>query len=333
MLPEVKEYLEQVHSHLRLDPVTERQVISELYTHFEEKITDLQVDKGASEKDATKAAIESFGRARVVARLMYEAYSKGSWDDAVMASLPHLLIAGLFTFHLWHHPLIAPIVFISIVGVTLFGWWHGKPNWLYSWIGYSLLPLLIGGYTSAPTIKQAIFFILWGDGSLPNIWLLLLIVALVVLSIWIIIRTTIRVVKRDWILVSMMLVPLPIFGSWLFNIEQASGLFQSIDASLHLWDTPMALAFAVLGITAAAFIRLRQRVLKVGAVIVVGSIALAMVGHNLWGELGFFGLVALFLFMLAFLFTPALVEARVGHGDEKLGTIWNTYPEQSSIMK
>lgn len=75
--PEVRNYLDQVRYHLRLDPLTERQVISELYTHFEEKIAELRA-KGVSEKDAAKSAIESFGRARVVARLMYEAYSKGS---------------------------------------------------------------------------------------------------------------------------------------------------------------------------------------------------------------------------------------------------------------
>lgn len=158
---------------------------------------------------------------------MYEAYSKGSWSDTMIASLPHLIIAGLFASHLWHHLLLAPIAFISIVCVTLFGWWHGKPNWLYSWVGYSLVPLLIGGYVSWPTLKQAASFLLWGHGSFPSIWVLLLICALFVFSLWIIIRTTIRVVKRDWILASLMLVPLPILGSGLFNIEQVGGLFQA----------------------------------------------------------------------------------------------------------
>jgi len=120
MLPEVRNYLDNVRSHLYLDSITEKRVIGELYTYFQEKIEELQ-QKGISERDATKAAIESFGRARVVARLMYEAYSKGGWAEAVMTSVPHLIIAGLFASHLWRHPVLSPIVFISIVCVTLFG--------------------------------------------------------------------------------------------------------------------------------------------------------------------------------------------------------------------
>ena len=131
-----------------------------------------------------------------------------------------------------------------------------------------------------------------------------------------------------------MLVPLPIIGSWLFRIEQAGGLFQGPAAALHLWDAAMASAFIVLGITSALFIRLRQRVLKVGAVIAVGSVALVMLCHNLWGGLGFFGLSGLLVFMIAFLFTPALIEAKVGHGEQRGDAWWNAYlPEHSTTTK
>jgi len=333
MLLEIRNYLDEVRSHLHLDPVTERQVIGELYTHFQEKVAELR-QKGVSEKEAARAAIESFGRARVVARLMYEACSKGNWSDAMMASLPHLLLASLFASHLWRDLLMAPIIFIAIVCVTLFGWWHGKPNWLYSWIGYSLVPLLIGGYASWPTLHQAASFLFTREGSLPSGWSLLLVFALFAFSLWVIIMTTNRVIRRDWILASMMLVPLPILGSWLFNIEQFGGLFQGNAAALHQWDTTMALAFVVLAVTSATFILLRRRVLKVGAVIIVGSIALAMVGHNLWGGLGFFGLLGLFLLMLIFLFTPAFVESKIGHGEQRGDAWWSAYwTEHSSIVE
>ena len=321
MLPDIRKHLDGIRSHLHLAPSIERQIISELYTHFQEKMAELQRE-GITQEEATKKSIESFGRARVVARLMYEAYSKGSWADAFMACLPHLIVAGLFTSHLWHHYLLAPIAFTSIVCVTLFGWWHGKPNWLYSWIGYSLTPLLIVGYTSRLIPEQAISFFLRGEGSLSSVGLLALFVIFYILSLWLIVSTTIRVVRRDWILTSLMLVPLPIVGCWLFNIEQAGSLFQGSEVMLHQWDMPMALALVVLGITSATFIRLRQRALKVGALVTVGSIALTMVAHNLWGSLGFFGLLAFALFMLIFLFTPALLEAGIGHGEQKRETWW-----------
>ena len=47
MLSEVRSYLDDVRSHLHLDPATERQVIGELYTYFQEKVDELQLQKEA----------------------------------------------------------------------------------------------------------------------------------------------------------------------------------------------------------------------------------------------------------------------------------------------
>ncbi len=311
MLSEVRNYLDEVRPHLHLAPAIERQVISELYAHFREEVAELG-QGGVSEKEAARQAIQHFGRARVVARLMYEAYSKGSWTDAWLAFLPHLFVAGLFAFHLWNHYLLTPLVFISIVGITLFGWWHGKPNWLYCWVGYSLLPILIVGYSSWFVPEQAIAFSLGRIDFMPSVWLLVLVLVFYALSLWVIVLATIPVVKRDWVLASLMLVPLPIIGCWLFNIEQAGSFFSGSAAGLHQWDVPVASSLVVLGVTSATFIRLRRRALKAGALITVGSIALMMVAHNLWGDLGFFALLAFALSMLVFLFIPALLEAIIG---------------------
>ena len=322
MLLEVRNYLDDVRSHLHLDSLTERRVISELYTYFQERIDELQ-ENGISEKDAAREAIRSFGRARAVARLMYEAHSKGSWTESLIACLPHLIIAGLFATHLWRHPVLAPIVFVSIVCVTLFGWWNGKPNWLYSWIGFSLLPLLVLGYASRFVAGQTVSFLFQGQGTLPGVLSLLPLFAFYFFSLWIIFRTTIRVIRRDWLLTSLMLVPLPIFGSWFFNIGQVGDLFRGSGLLLHQWDAPMALALGLLGITCAVFIRLRQRVLKVGALIAVSSISMTMVVHNFWGRFGLFGLLAASFAMLIFLLIPALAESKIGHGEPNEEVSWS----------
>jgi hypothetical protein len=322
MLPEVRNYLDDVRTYLFLDTETEKRVIGELYTYFQEKIAELQ-ENGASEIEATREAIRSFGRARVVARLMYEAHSKGSWSEAFLSSLPHLIMAGLFFSHLWNHIILAPLAFVLLVSVTLFGWWHGKPNWLYSWIGYSLVPLLIGGYAARPALEQTASFLFLGRGSLPDLYILLLISALLVFSLWIIIRTAIRVVKRDWILASLMLVPLPILGSWLFSIERVGGLFQSSNAMLNQWDTSMALVLGMLALASAIFIRLQQRILKVGALMTLGVIATTIIGHIFWGELGLSALILASLISLLFLLSPALLKAKVGHGELQGESWWS----------
>ena len=320
MLPEIKGYLDEVKSHLHLDPATEMQVMRELYGYFQEKMDELQ-EGGLSEKEATKVAIQCCGRTRVIARRMYEAYSKGSGIEAALAFLPHLIIAGLFITHLWLHPIIAPLAFIFIVAVTLYEWWHGKSSWLFPWVGYSLAFLLIGGYICRHILVQAASFLFWQSGTFPNIWALLLISGLCLFFIWIIVRTTVRVARRDWILASLMLVPLPIVGGWLLNLEQAGGLLKGSVEALHFEDMSMALALIMLGVTSAAFILLRQRVLKVGALFSIGSIALAMIAHNLWGNQGFLGFLATSLLLLLLLLSPALLKAKMHHGEQN-GEAW-----------
>lgn len=305
----------------------------ELYGYFQEKTNELQ-ENGLSERQSTMVAIQCCGRPRVIARRMYEAYSKGCWAEAVLALLPHFIIAGLFLSHFWRHPFVAPIAFIFIVGVTLYGWWHGKPSWLYPWVGYSLGLLLIGGYVFRHTLVQAASFLLWRSETFPSIWTLLLVSALCLSSFCIIVRTTIRVSRRDWILASLMLVPLPIVGGWLLSLEQAGGLIRGSAELLHLSDTSMAQALVTLGITSAAFILLRQRVLKVGALVSIGSIALAIVAHNLWGNQGFLSLLAISLLLLLFLLSPAIIEAKMRH-DEQKGEAWweNAWFQYPSNMK
>lgn len=314
MLPEVRNYLEDVRSDLYLDTVTEKHIISELYSHFQEKAAELQ-DRGLSEAEAAKKALRSFGRPKVLARLMYEAYSKGSFTEAFASSLPHLMVAALFLSHLWRHPVLAPAAFTVIVCVTLYGWWRGKPNWLYSWIGYSLLPLFVAGYVLRLPVVQTVSFLLGQGAVLPGPGTLLLIVVLFSFSLWIIIRTTLRVVKRDWVLASLMLVPLPILGSWLFNIEQPGSLFQPGSLALYQWDMPMASVLTLLAAASAIFIRLRKRLLKGGALVTLGVSAATIAGHMFWGNPGFLGLMVGASLMLLFLLAPAFLEARIGHGE------------------
>jgi len=332
MLPEIRDYLNEIKSHLRLDPMTELQVMRELYCYFQEKMHDL-TETGLSEKEAARVAIQCCGRTRVIARRMYEAYSKGSWMEAVMAFLPHIIIAVLFLTHLWRHPVVAPFAFASIVGVTLYEWWHSKSSWLYPWIGYCLSFLLIIGYSSRHILMQAASSLVWQKETFPSIWAVVLISVMCIFAIWVIVRTTIRVARRDWILASLMLVPLPIVGGWLLNLEQVGSLFNGEAETLHFSDTSMALALITLGVTSAVFIRLRQRVLKVGALMIIGSIAMAMIAHNLWGSQTFLGILATSLLLLLLLLSPAILEAKIGHG-EQTGEEWweNTYFKYPSTM-
>lgn len=306
MLPPVGCYLREVQRLLHLDPRTKRLILAELRTYFQEKVQELQ-SEGFSEQEATRLAIECCGRPRVIARRMYEAYSHGSLAEAACASLPHLIVAFLFAGHLWLQPAWGIPVVAGIAAVTVCAWWNGRPSWLYPWIGYSLSVLLIGGWVSRPVLGQSLSFVLSG-GSAPNLALLLLVVVFCVLSASVIAVTTVRVAWRDWLLASLMLVPLPLVGGWLASLQGMHGFFRGPAAGLHQLDGEMSLALVALAVTSAGFVLVRQRVLKIGGLAVVGTLAAATVGHNLWGEQGLFGLLSASFLLLLFILSPVVVR-------------------------
>jgi hypothetical protein len=315
MQPEVSSYLEEVRAHLHLDPRREQRVINELYTHFQEKVNDLR-EQGMLEEEAAGSALASFGDARCIARLMYEAYSRGSWTEALISCQPHLIIAALFATHVWRYPLLLGAAFGAIMIIALVGWRNGTPNWLYSWVGYAVLPLLIVSYLSMDPVARTVSFLLWGQGSPAPLWYLAMLGVLYSFTLWLIASTAVTVARRDWILLSLMLLPLPVLGIWIATVTQSAGFLvdalRSLTERFSRWDGAMAYFFVVLGITTALFVRVRQRVFKVGTVIAVGIIGGAMAARSLWGALGLFHLIAVLVCLFFFLTIPLLLQTMLG---------------------
>jgi hypothetical protein len=319
MRPEVNSYLDEVRSHLHLDSRTERRVINELSTHFEEKVGDLEL-QGVEEDDAVRDALKSFGEARSIARLMYEAHSKGTWTEALIGCQPHLIVAALFATHVWRHPLLLGTAFAAIVVIALLGWRSGGTSWMYSWIGYAVLPLLVASYLSMDPVARTVSFYISGHGAPAPVLQIVIRAILYVFTLWLIASTAVTVARRDWILLSLMLLPLPVLGLWIVTVTQSAGVLvdvlHSIESKFSRWDTAMGYFFAALGITTALFVRVRQRALKVGTVIVVGIVGSAAAVHSFWGALGLFRLLAVSLCLLLFLTVPLLLRAMLGHEEQ-----------------
>jgi len=319
MRAEVSVYLDEVRTHLHLDPRTERRVISELYTHFQEKMVDLET-QGFPETEAAKVALSSFGEARWIARLMYEAHSRGTWTEALISCQPHLIVAVLFATHIWRQPALLGAAFAAIAIISLLGWRRGAPNWLYSWIGYAVLPLLVVSYFSTDPFARAVSFLLRGEAMPAPLWHLAALVFLYSFTLWLVASTAVRAARRDWILLTLALLPLPVLGIWFVALGQSGGFLGnamlSLETSFSRWDSAMADFFVVLGVSTALFIRLRQRALKVGAVIATGIIGSAAAANSIWGDLGLLRLVGLCLLFLVFLTVPLLIHAMARHNQE-----------------
>lgn len=328
MVPEIRGYLGEVRTRLHLDPLTERQVMREIYSYFEERIGELR-EAGLSEREAAKVAVQSFGRAKAMARQMQEAHGRGSWGRGFLAAIPHFLMAVLFALHFWDQAWTA-LILVLIAGVTLWGWWQGKPDWLFPWVGYSLLPLLIGGYVAFRTVLQIVFSFLAGIFSLADIGVLLAVAIYLSLACWVVVSTSVKVVRRDWILASLMLLPLPVMGAWLLTRDRAMVLWGATGESLHASDLRLAGALLALGLTAAIFIRLRQRPLKLGALVGTALMALTIVLHAMEIGLGTPWLLLAALLLTLFFLSPALVEGRVRPREEWPGEeAWLHHPTRS----
>ncbi len=316
--PELKGYLEGVRYRLRLDPVAEKEIVHELYTHIEDRTQELK-EAGLSPAEATKSATEHFGHPEAIAGEIYKVHSKGNWGVALLAAMPHLLIALLFALHLWHNSSWVVAVLISMLAISAYGWRHGRPSWFHTWLGYSLVPILIATLLSLYALGRALFYLLAGSGPETNLWILLAIFAYLPLSLWLLACSVTSVVRRDWLYGSLMALPLPAIACWLFALYRDGGLFESSEQYLQDQAPWVALSFLALAIGAATFIRLRQRLLKGGVLVMAGLLILLIVACADPSVLNSPGLVVAALLLVAFLFSPALLEHKIGHGE---GEVW-----------
>jgi len=295
VVTELNHYLDSVRDNLRLDLSSEREVTSELETHIEDRLQELR-QAGLSEEEAANTCVKLLGSAKLVARQIYEAHSQGTWRQALLASMPHLLFGLLFALNWWQGIGWLLVMLVLVLSVAVYGWWHGKPAWLFSWLGYSLLPVVVAG-----------LLLLY----LPKGWSWVAILLYIPLALWLLYRVTVQTIKRDWLYSSLMLFPVPIILGWFLAV-QLEGRFPEFSVErLHDLAPWIGLSFLALAISAAIFIRLRQRWLKVAVLFISGLLTLIMAACYAEGRLGLSTFLVLILVLLSLFLTPALLERKI----------------------
>jgi len=286
-------YLEGLKSYLRLDSAVRDDFLRELRGHLEDKIRELR-ESGVSEEEAKEIATEFLGSPRLLARQIYEVYSQGSWRETLFAVLPHFLTASLFALRWWSNPLWLAIIIVGVIGVVIYGWCHGKPTWLFSWLAYLLIPVVIAGV-----------LLLY----LPGGWVWVATLVYVPLAIVILVIVAKQILKIDWLFVSLMLLPVPIVVGWVMVLSMNISFFGTdIMYEAASW---IALSFAVLALAVATFIRVRQRWIKVGALLICAIMVLTVVALVSNNALSIWVWLFLSLLALAHLFVPAFLERKM----------------------
>jgi len=297
MTSELIQYLENIKYRSRLNRPDDTGVMSELKAHIEDKLQEL-TSSGLTEAEATKVCLGQMGTTQLVARRIYEAYSQGSWPQVLLAAMPHLLFGLLFILNWWHYPGWLSIVLILTLATTVYGWWHGKPSWVFSWLGYTLLPVLILGLLML---------------YLPRVWSMLTLFIYLPLAMWWLFRLIIQTTRRDWLFSSLMLLPLPIIIGWYLAVSP-EGKFNGTSLQRLDYFAPwIGLSFIALALTIAAFLRIRQRSLRVGLLAVSGLLTLTLVAYYTVGRLNTFTFLGLVLVMWGVLLVPAVLERFLGY--------------------
>ena len=317
---ELQSYFHALTRKLKLEPNKNREIVLELQSHLEEKVRELE-EEGLAHGEALLRAMQDLGHPDLIARGMYSVHSRGSWRDILLATLPHLLLASLFALHLWTRYTLVIVLLIAVTFVTLRGWKAGRPNWTYTWLGYSM---------AAPALSwllalMALGYGAWAyftTGALPfSVPIYMLLIAYVPFSLWIMANVVVKVVRQDWLLASLTALPFPFLTSWMLFLNWQGGLWADNTTKVQETDGDRALVFLALAVTTGVFMKLGQRLLKIGlltasaAVMVVFTIVAIPFGFSL------LSMILITLASVAFLFSPAILRSRLERRDHSYLTL------------
>jgi len=295
MTLDLSQYLESIRNSARLDQSEETIIMSELEAHIEDKLKEL-TDAGLSRREAIRECLNQMGNTKSIARQIYEAYSQGSWKQVLLAALPHLLFGLLFVLNWWNHPAWLSIVLIAVLVTAFYGWSHGKPSWIFPWMGYTLVPVFIGG-----------LLLLY----LPPGWSFLAAFVYAILAIWWLVRVIVSTVRRDWLFSSLMLLPLPIIIGWYLALSP-NGIFSDETLQqLYKFSPWIGFSFMGLALTIAVFIRLRQRWLRVTLLAASGLLTLCLIVYHSTGNVNNLAFLGLLFVLWGGLLIPPLLERRL----------------------
>ena len=306
----INNYLNSLARRLHLDPHREREILEELQAHIEDKAAEKEAE-GLDRESALASAVEEMGAPRSVASRMYAVHSTGVWRDVLLAIVPHFLLASLFALHLWSHYFLVSLLLVCIAFVTWRNWRAGRPSqWSYTWMGYTLAAPALSWLLSLITLGYGGWTLLT-TGKLPfNVVLFLLLIGYVPFSMWIVFNVVSKIAKRDWLLVSLTALPFPFLTSWVLFLNWSGGLWREQAERMQQTDTAQAFIFLALAITTAVFLKVGPRVLRIGLLVLITSILIVITALSLPVDLGFVAMGLMILASLAFLLSPAVLEAK-----------------------
>ena len=305
-------YLHTLARQLRLEPAREQEIVQELESHLEDTAAELE-SQGMAHEEALTQAVQNMGSPEAVAQQMYEVHSPAVWQDILLATLPHFLLAALFALHLWSHYFFTALLLVGITLITWRNWRRGNPSkWSYSWMGYTLAAPALSWLLSLIALSYA-GWTLVTTGQLPfSTALFVLLIGYVPFSMWVLASVVGKVMQRDWLMASFTALPFPFLTSWVLFLNWRGGLWGTHAERIQDSDTAQAFIFLALAITTVVFLKIGPRLLKIGLLTITTAILVTITITALPVDFNFLSLLLIIVASVVFLLSPAMLESQRG---------------------
>ncbi len=320
MTSRIHGYLSDLGRRLHLEPRETEEILHELRDHIEDRVQDL-VDSGVPSDQALTSALKHFGASRKLAGQLYEAHSRGSWYHTALAVLPHTLLALIFALHLWAIPaLVAGLMVVALV-ISFFGWRKGRPNWTYPWLGYCLLVPILSWGLAMSAVGYGAWWVVT-KRSLPlSLPIYLASFAYIAFSLWAVIRIVSKVARRDWVMASLSILPMPFLAYWFFYFYSRKEVLQSAGQPVRELDSSVAIVFLILAAATAIFFRIGRRLVRVAILVITAPSMVVLAWLSYQGGPGHMAIFAFAAISLAVLLSPALFDLTSSRSEESASLI------------
>ena len=311
----IRGYLANLGRQLHLEPPEEREILHELQTHIEDRAQEL-VETGVSSDEALAHALNDLGGSQRIADQLYEVHSRGSVYHTGLAVLPHLLIALMFAFHLWTSIEWALVMLGVARVISVLGWRKGRPRWTYPWLGYCLVVPIISWGLAMSAVGYGAWAIV-ARGELPlSVPIYIASFIYIALSLWIVIKIVSRVARRDWVMASLAILPIPFLAYWFFYFYEQEEALLSSGQTLREIDSSVAIVFLILAIATAVFFRIGRRLVRVALLMITAPSMIILAWLSYRGGPGYMAVFTFSAISLAVLLSPMLFDIKDNHSTQ-----------------
>ena len=189
--------------------------------------------------------------------------------------LPHLLLSAVFALGWWNAPVWVPALLIAAVATSVWGWRQGRPTWIYTWLGYSIIAPPASWVLATSTLGIGAWEMFTKGVASMDVPIYIASVLYLAGSVWIIWRIVPRVARLDFVLASLAVLPMPFIIYWTYFFYAGGQGLQSDPVALQGVNASASVAFLFIAVATALFLRLSKRLAR-AAVLVVAAAAVAV---------------------------------------------------------